>query len=161
MYSRISGALSYFFSSSVQPAVVAFDEDAYRIDPIELNPKLGLNESAIAIYKSLLDNNYQRYVRSDLKSLAAIAQDLRLTRHSKHPGHIVVNDKQLNFQVADYFVDISNKGDVRYQIKLKGSYYPIEINDIPDPGMKDIHARVIAPLVPSNPNNENRNRNRK
>jgi hypothetical protein len=164
MYSRISGALSYFFPSSTQPQpqpVLAFDEEAYQVDPIELNQKLGITDDALAIYKGLKANDYQCHVRKDLKSLAGIAQDPRLTRHSKHPGHIVVNGKQLNFQDANYFVDVSRTGEVRYQIQLKGNYYPIAIHDIPDPTIKNIHDRVVGPYLANNPGNENRVGNRK
>ena len=162
MYSRITGALSYFFSSSAQPQpVLAFEEEAYQVDPIELNPKAMMSDDALAIYKGLKASDYQCYIRKDLKSLAGIVQDARLTRHSKHPGQIVVNGKQLNFQDANYFVDVSRTGEVRYQILLKGNYYPIAIQDIPDPTMKNIHDRVVEPYLQNNPSNENRVGHRK
>ena len=146
MFAKFSQAVSsFFYPSQPAPKPVAFEEEAYVIDNIELNPKLTFSEQALAIYKGLRENGYQRHVRSQLNTWAGVAQDPCLVRHSKHPGQIMFDGRQLSFQDADYFVNVSKAGDVAYLLKLKGSYYPVNIQDIPDPTMKNIHAQVVAP----------------
>lgn len=165
MFSRLSGAVySLFYSSAsvAQPvaATTAFEDEAYKIDAIETNPRSRMSEAAIAVYKALQDEGYQRYNPSAANTWANVVRNPRLLRHSKYPGHIMRDGKQLNFQDVDYFAEVDRNGEVSYQIKLKGSYYRIELHEIPDPAMKSIHARVMA-LLPKPVENENRVGNRK
>jgi hypothetical protein len=149
MFSTFTGYVSSFFSS--QPATVkaapeiAFDQDAYQVGPASLQG---------AICNELQDNGYTPFTRSNMNTWVGVVQDERLSRHSKHPGHIFRDGKQLHFQTGEYYVDVSKAGNVKYQIKIKGSYYGIDVDEIADPNMKHIHTSKIAPLMPTSPINE-------
>jgi hypothetical protein len=152
MFSTFTGYVSSLFYSTPTAATpaaaipeIAFDQGAYQVGPATLQG---------SICNELQDNGYTPFTRSNLNTWAGIVQDARLSRHSKHPGHIYRDGKQLNFQTGEYYVDVSKAGNIQYQIKIKGSYYGIEVNEIADPTMKEIHANKIVPLLPQTPNHD-------
>ncbi len=141
-----------FFSSTTQPAresLVFDDKDCGIMNTVEENSPASCSENANQIYVALQNNGYKSYPQKS----TAKTQSLRLMQPSQIAGSILHGKKQIDFQAANYHIVIDKLGNVRYQIEINSSYYPIAIENIPDATIKDIHTKVVAPLLPKEPEN--------
>jgi hypothetical protein len=167
-------ALSEAAISIAATPEIAFNQDEYKqAGPATLSEaaipsaaasKIALNQEAKkqagpatlqeSICNELQNIGFNPITRSKVNPWTGILRDARLSRHSKYPGEIYRDFKHLHFQTGEYYVDVSKAGNVKYQIKIKGSYYDIDINEIVDPAIKANHARQILPLLPQIPVNK-------
>jgi hypothetical protein len=128
------------------------------VSPYSLPP--AFSEKAQILYQALLNSNSNNRFRTFVFGANNFyvagkcnALYLNAVHASKVPGSITRNGKKLDFNEAEYLVDIFKTGELSYQIKFSPrnaqiTYtFPIALNDIPDAEVKEFHQKYLSGLL--------------
>jgi hypothetical protein len=134
--------LSFFSPAKQEPAQPVFDDKECEVVVAAVDTNPNANQNMTAVYKFLLDQGYKP--RAQAKGTwAKQAEDLCLTHHSQ-----VLN--------RDFLITVNRDGEINHQVKRKGHYQLLHIDNIKDPFMQKHYAKAMELRAPTPQSPRNR-----